>query len=221
MSFFIVKYGDNEEKPFNTNCLNTVLLGHIKASLGLEFPEPIDLASEAGDELDLLSRPKEYARKAVEPRSVCTLVKVVKDEDDGSISYVPLHENTAAAAAAASERAFKVNAARRMTKRHIQVPPNLNSSGGSNTSGGGGGGGGMSPTKESSDEPKRAAAGAGAGAATGSNSLNGSVAGVEPSGTGSSAQVSGGATAATAVPPAMGGGGGGGAGKRKVSSLGK
>ncbi|KNE70050.1 hypothetical protein AMAG_15039 [Allomyces macrogynus ATCC 38327] len=95
MTFFTVKYGDNDERLFNSNCLNTVLLGHIKAALKLTFPEPVDLALDSGDVLDLASKPREYAKKYIEPRAVCTLLKVVQDEDDGSTAYVPLLDNAA------------------------------------------------------------------------------------------------------------------------------
>ncbi|KAJ3368974.1 hypothetical protein GGF31_005935 [Allomyces arbusculus] len=96
MTFFTVKYGDNDERLFNSNCLNTVLLGHIKAALKLTFPEPVDLALDSGDVLDLASKPREYAKKYIEPRAVCTLLKVVQDEDDGGTAYVPLLDNAAA-----------------------------------------------------------------------------------------------------------------------------
>ncbi|KAJ3360941.1 hypothetical protein GGF32_007874 [Allomyces javanicus] len=101
MTFFTVKYGDNDERLFNSNCLNTVLLGHIKAALKLTFSEPVDLALDSGDVLDLASKPREYAKKYIEPRAVCTLLKVVQasgmaDEDDGGTAYVPLLDNAAA-----------------------------------------------------------------------------------------------------------------------------
>ncbi|ORZ40011.1 hypothetical protein BCR44DRAFT_1496204 [Catenaria anguillulae PL171] len=135
MSFFTVKYGDNNaERLFNTNCMNTVLLSHIKHALELDFAEPVDLATDAGDILDLISKPKEYARKSIEPRSVCTLLKVVKDDEDGSIVYVPLAES------AALEKSLKMPggaAGRRMTKRNIFAAGGLNSSGNGGTDEGG------------------------------------------------------------------------------------
>jgi hypothetical protein len=79
---------DNEERIYNANCLNVVLLGHIKSSLALDFPEPVDLANDEGEVLDLLSKPKEYARKWIEPRSSCTLVKVLRGMySDGTINH--------------------------------------------------------------------------------------------------------------------------------------
>ncbi|KAI9222450.1 hypothetical protein BC828DRAFT_26333 [Blastocladiella britannica] len=131
MSFFTIKYGDNLERLFNCNCINTVLLGHIKTALELDFPEQIDLFTDAGDMLDLHSKPKEYAKKYIEPRMVCTLVKIVKDEDGGPTRFVPLSDS-----AVPADRTLKLpNAAgRRMTKKHIQMPAHLSSAGANNPS---------------------------------------------------------------------------------------
>ena len=67
----------NEEKLVNPNCLSAVMLSHIKKTCGYsEITENIDLASEAGEVMDLVSKPREYAKKFLEPRTTYVLVKV-------------------------------------------------------------------------------------------------------------------------------------------------
>jgi hypothetical protein len=52
------------------------------------------LASESGEVMDLVSKPKEYAKKYLEPRGIYILVKVVGDEnDDSNFIYIPLLES--------------------------------------------------------------------------------------------------------------------------------
>ncbi|KAL5033169.1 hypothetical protein RTP6_001173 [Batrachochytrium dendrobatidis] len=89
MAFVIVKYG---EKMVNPNCLGAVMLSHIKKSCGYaDISENIDLASETGEVVDLVSRPREYARKFLEPRGSYILVKVIGDEmEDSSPTYISL-----------------------------------------------------------------------------------------------------------------------------------
>ncbi|KAJ3044897.1 hypothetical protein HDV00_000179 [Rhizophlyctis rosea] len=96
MSFITVKYGANEERLANPNCLCSVLLHHIKRSCGFEhIIENVDLASETGEVVDLVSKPKEYARKYLEGRANYILVKVIGDEsEDSSPTYVSLLEQT-------------------------------------------------------------------------------------------------------------------------------
>ncbi|KAI8923208.1 hypothetical protein BC831DRAFT_472347 [Entophlyctis helioformis] len=96
MAFVVVKYGANEEKLVNPNCLCAVLLNHVKKTCGFtELIENIDLASESGEVMDLVSKPREYARKFLEPRSNYILVKVVGDEsDESSPTYMPLLDQT-------------------------------------------------------------------------------------------------------------------------------
>jgi hypothetical protein len=81
-----------EEKIVNPNCLCAVLLNHIRKVCNLEsIPENLDLASESGDVVDLVSKPKEYAKKYLEPRTVYILVKVIGDDtDDSNFTYVPM-----------------------------------------------------------------------------------------------------------------------------------
>ena len=80
-----------EEKILNPNCLCAVLMGYIKKTCGFEhILENLDLATEAGEVIDLVSKPKEYAKKYVESRTSYILVKVVGDENDDSSVYVPL-----------------------------------------------------------------------------------------------------------------------------------
>eukprot|EP00842_Homolaphlyctis_polyrhiza_P006712 jgi/Hompol1/7041/HPOL_001911-RA len=92
MAFVVIKYGANEEKLVNPNCLSAVLLNHVKKTCGFaELVENIDLASESGEVMDLVSKPREYARKFLEPRTSYILVKVIGDEtDESSPVYVPL-----------------------------------------------------------------------------------------------------------------------------------
>jgi hypothetical protein len=81
-----------EEKLFNPNCLSSVFLTHIKRSCGFEeLLESVDLASENGEIMDLLNKPKEYAKKILEPRASYILLKVNDDQIDDSLpAYVPL-----------------------------------------------------------------------------------------------------------------------------------
>jgi Putative Interleukin 2 receptor, gamma chain len=46
MSFIIVKYGANEEKIINSNCVCAVMLGYIKKQCCADINENIDLATE-------------------------------------------------------------------------------------------------------------------------------------------------------------------------------
>ncbi|KAJ3274888.1 hypothetical protein HDV01_001763 [Terramyces sp. JEL0728] len=76
--FVTIKYGADEEKIVNPNCLSAVLLNHIRRSCGYEnVIENLDLASESGEVMDLVSKPKEYAKKFLEARSTYILVKVI------------------------------------------------------------------------------------------------------------------------------------------------
>ena len=85
MSYITVKYGANEEKLVNPNCLSSVLLAHIKKSCGFEsLLEPIDLASESGEVVDLNAKPREYAKKYLEGRGNYVLIKVVGDDTEES-----------------------------------------------------------------------------------------------------------------------------------------
>ncbi|KAL2916866.1 hypothetical protein HK105_203645 [Polyrhizophydium stewartii] len=92
MAFVVVKFGANDEKLVNPNCLCAVLLNYVKKSCGFnELPENVDLASESGEVMDLVSKPREYARKFLEPRNSYILVKVLGDDsDDSSPTYLPL-----------------------------------------------------------------------------------------------------------------------------------
>ncbi|KAJ3111769.1 hypothetical protein HDU96_005359 [Phlyctochytrium bullatum] len=92
MAFIIVKHGANEEHIVNPNCLCSVLLSHIKKIGGFQdMPENIDLASETGEVVDLVSKPREYAKKYLEPRSNYIVVKVIGEEtEDSSPTYVSL-----------------------------------------------------------------------------------------------------------------------------------
>jgi hypothetical protein len=97
MSFITVRYGQNEEKILNPNCLSSVLLSHIKKNCGFEgLAEPIDLFSaETGEVIDLLSKPKEYAKKYLEPRGTYILLKVVSDDsEESSSTFVSLLESS-------------------------------------------------------------------------------------------------------------------------------
>ena len=53
--------------------------------------ESVDLATETGEVIDLLGKPKEYAKKSLEPRSTYILLKVNDDQgDESQPAYVPL-----------------------------------------------------------------------------------------------------------------------------------
>ena len=97
MTFITVRYGQNEEKILNPNCLSAVLLSHIKKSCGFEtLLEPIDLCSaETGEVVDLISKPKEYAKKYLEPRGSYVLLKVIGDDsEESSSTFVSLLESS-------------------------------------------------------------------------------------------------------------------------------
>ena len=79
----------NEEHIFNSNCLCAVLLNHIKKTCGYDaVTEPLDLAFESGEVMDLWTKPKEYARKYVDARGVYVLVKVLGGTDFCSCVHV-------------------------------------------------------------------------------------------------------------------------------------
>ncbi|KAJ3216086.1 ddb1 and cul4 associated factor 7 [Dinochytrium kinnereticum] len=68
----------NDEHLVNPNCLCSVLLSHIKKTCGFQdLAENIDLASETGEVVDLVSKPREYAKRFLEPRANYIVVKVV------------------------------------------------------------------------------------------------------------------------------------------------
>lgn len=65
----------------NPNVLSSVLLNHIRKTCGFEgIQENIDLASESGEVVDLVSKGKEYAKKYLEPRTTYIPVKVIGGE---------------------------------------------------------------------------------------------------------------------------------------------
>jgi hypothetical protein len=69
-----------EERLFNPNCLCIVLLNHIRKTCGYGDQNPpiiVDLASETGEVMDLVNKPKELAKKYLEPRGTYILLKVV------------------------------------------------------------------------------------------------------------------------------------------------
>jgi hypothetical protein len=72
-----------------------VFLNHIRKTCGYDgIQETLDIASEAGEVMDLVSKPKEYAIKYLESRSTYIVVKVVgEDTEDASPTYVPLLDN--------------------------------------------------------------------------------------------------------------------------------
>ncbi|KAI8853740.1 hypothetical protein BC829DRAFT_382030 [Chytridium lagenaria] len=92
MAYVVVKYGANEEHLVNPNCLCSVLLSHIKKTCGFhDLSENVDLASETGEVVDLVSKPREYAKRFLEPRANYIVVKVVGEEtEESSPTYVSL-----------------------------------------------------------------------------------------------------------------------------------
>jgi hypothetical protein len=95
--FVTVKYGADEEKLMNPNVLCAVFLNHLRKTCGLDnVTENLDIASETGEVMDLSSKPKEYAKKFLEPRSTYILVKVIGEEtEDASPTYIPLLDSAA------------------------------------------------------------------------------------------------------------------------------
>jgi len=83
-TWFTVKYGEDQQLPFNSACWAVVLHDHIKATCGYggqeeEFdllPED-DLASRA----NLLAVGKETATGVITPKASYILAKLVKAED--------------------------------------------------------------------------------------------------------------------------------------------
>lgn len=98
MSFVIVKYGNEQEKLFNPNVQVIVFLNHVKKACGFEqCSEPIDLATDTGEVIDLqsfLKQPanaKEAARKYLDHRATYILVKCITETtEDEPTNFVPL-----------------------------------------------------------------------------------------------------------------------------------
>jgi hypothetical protein len=95
MAYIIVKYGDNNEKIFNPNCISAVLLAFIKLSCGFDGEVyQVDLATESGEVIDLANHAKEYAKKYLDDSRAYILVKISGAEEDNSVTYSPLLEHT-------------------------------------------------------------------------------------------------------------------------------
>ncbi|KAI9089576.1 hypothetical protein DFS34DRAFT_639067 [Phlyctochytrium arcticum] len=97
MAFITVKYGAGEERLANPNTLACVLLQHLKSSCGFgHLLENVDLASETGEVVDLVSKNKEYAKKFLDARGTYILVKVIGDEgDETTPTYLSLLDQPA------------------------------------------------------------------------------------------------------------------------------
>ena len=84
-TWFMVKYGEDESAPFNSDCWAVVLLDHMKAKCGYpNAPEEFDLLSEDGQRLNLLAVGKESAIASITPKSSYILAKIVVDEESGA-----------------------------------------------------------------------------------------------------------------------------------------
>ncbi|KAJ3138192.1 1-phosphatidylinositol 4,5-bisphosphate phosphodiesterase delta-4 [Physocladia obscura] len=96
MSYINVKYGANFEKLININCQICVILNHLKNTCGFSnITYPIDLATEAGEVIDLMSKPKEIALKHIEPRKSYILVRAVGEFGEDSVPlYFPLVDDS-------------------------------------------------------------------------------------------------------------------------------
>ncbi|TPX34821.1 hypothetical protein SmJEL517_g02558 [Synchytrium microbalum] len=97
MAFVTLKYGAGEEMLLNPNCMASVLLNHIKKNADViksvgAIHEPIDIATESGEVVDLMGKAREYAKKYVDPRATYVLVKIVGADESGEAEaqYIPL-----------------------------------------------------------------------------------------------------------------------------------
>lgn len=80
----------------NPDCLSVVLMGYIRKVCGFEnLLDNLDLASESGEVMDLLSKGRDYATKILDDKASYILVKVIGDDlEDTSPSYVSLLDTT-------------------------------------------------------------------------------------------------------------------------------
>ncbi|KAJ3064961.1 hypothetical protein HDU98_011647 [Podochytrium sp. JEL0797] len=92
MPFITVKYGAGLEKLVNPDCQSIVVLSFIKKACGFShFFSPIDLATEAGEVLDLNSKPREVAKKYLDDRKCYIPVKVIGEfSEDVCPTFLPL-----------------------------------------------------------------------------------------------------------------------------------
>jgi len=94
MGFCVVKYGANQEKLINFECMSILILDYLKTACNFtQIQEPLDLSTEDGEIVDLNSKLKENAKLYLEDRCVYILVKVLIDEASEEPAYVPLCDN--------------------------------------------------------------------------------------------------------------------------------
>ncbi|KAJ3346626.1 hypothetical protein HDU83_002830 [Entophlyctis luteolus] len=135
MTYIVVKYGRefisqnwknacffrspsrkaNAEKLVNPNCQSAVVLAHLKNTCGYSgLTCPVDLATEAGEVLDLNSKTKEVANKYVELRKTYILVKVMGEFGDDAVPmYYPLLDDS-------KIKCFVSDSSR--GRRHVNIP---------------------------------------------------------------------------------------------------
>ena len=86
-TWFMVKYGEDESAPFNSDCWAVVLHDHIKKTCGhANAPEEFDLLQEDGSRVNLRSIDKESATGVITPKGSYILAKIVVDPDSGAES---------------------------------------------------------------------------------------------------------------------------------------
>ena len=93
--FFILKYGNNEEMLFNSNCRIRVLLENIKKRCKLASDTIIDVADEKANVMGLSEQPDmKYASLVLQPRQSYILIQVtlsVREKmKDVRKTYIPL-----------------------------------------------------------------------------------------------------------------------------------
>lgn len=97
MPIITIKYGASQELLCNSNVTVQVLLGYVKKQCQFDFAEPIDLATEAGEVLDLNSKSKEYAVKHMEKGVLNYIAVKIVDEESGDLSHIPLLDSVSPA----------------------------------------------------------------------------------------------------------------------------
>ncbi|XP_064622183.1 uncharacterized protein CXorf65 homolog [Lineus longissimus] len=94
--FITVRYGENQEKIFNPNCLNKVLLANIKERCGCRCIDIVDLSDEEGQVKNLNSSLTQYGTNFFTNRERLILLKVERhhvvrgEHDTISTTFKPL-----------------------------------------------------------------------------------------------------------------------------------
>ncbi|XP_031574276.1 uncharacterized protein CXorf65 homolog [Actinia tenebrosa] len=78
--FVVVRFGDDEQRLFNTNCRAKILYENIKERCNCQSEDVIDLADENGFLKNLPGRPpNEYATTFLPNRSTFILLQITED----------------------------------------------------------------------------------------------------------------------------------------------